>query len=299
MQQLMKSESGGMFPDVGGVFLGCVGSKGGQGASMFAAGLAGLCSRDQKTILLDLDFNSTHRHILDREGSAGISNLAMVIEEISSLSTANIIQRHPLGFDLLPGMKNREEEHLLSQVKLNLIFKLLAKEYDVVLLDISSNHRLINLGALNMCSLSFLVLHPDLLSLRCAMRVLELGGRVEAPAATAWGLIVNRERAAGLVQPSQVSEVLELPLLAVLPEDPHAGEDFSNLLGKNPRCTHYMVALERMAERLHLVNGPCSVRKKSLSSRCLRALRTLSGEPDEMMPGAGGLLSSKGYSCAR
>ncbi len=299
MQQLMEDGGGDMFPDSRSVFLGCVGSKGGQGASMFAACLAGLCSHDRKTILLDLDFNSTHRHILDREGSAGISNLAMVIEEISSLSTANIVQRHPLGFDLLPGMKTREEEQLLSQVKFNLIFKLLAEEYDVVLLDISSNHHLINLGALSACSLSFLILHPDLLSLRCAMRVLELGGRVEAPSAIPWGLIVNRERAAGLVQPSQVSEVLELPLLAVLPEDPHAGEDFSNLLGKEPRNTQYMIALERMAEYLRLVRGPGSVRKKGLPSRCLRALRTLSGEPDEMMPGAGGLLSRKGYSCAR
>jgi MinD-like ATPase involved in chromosome partitioning or flagellar assembly len=288
-----------MFPDARGVFLGCVGGKGGQGASMFAAYLAGLCSRERKTILLDLDFNSTHRHVLDREGSAGISNLAMVIEEIPSLSTANIIQRHPLGFDLLPGMRNREEEHLLDHVKFNLIFKLLAYEYDVILLDISSNHRLINLGALSTCSLSFLILHPDLLSLRCAMRVVELGGRVEASSATSWGLIVNREQATGLVQPSQVSEVLELPLLAVLPEDPHAGEDFSNLLGKDPRCTQYIIALGCMAERLHLVHNPGSVPKRGLPSRCLRALRSLSGKPGEMMPEASNFLSDKGYSCAR
>jgi MinD-like ATPase involved in chromosome partitioning or flagellar assembly len=292
MQQLTKA-------DGGGVFLGCVGGKGGQGTSMFAACLAGLCSRERKTILLDLDFNSTHRHVLDRDGGAGISNLAVVIEEITSLSAANIIQRHPLGFDLLPGMRNREEEHLLSHVKFNLIFKILAYEYDVIVLDISSNHRLISQGALSTCSLSFLILHPDLLSLRCAMRVLELGGRVEASSAISWGLIVNREKATGLVQPSQVSEVLELPLLAVLPEDPHAGEDFSNLLGKDPRCTQYLVALEHMAERLHLVRSPGSVPKRSLSSRCLHALRTLSGRPEEIMPEASSFLSGKGYSCAR
>ena len=117
------------------------------------------------------------------------------------------------------------------------------------------------------------------------MRVLELGGRVEAPSAIPWGLIVNRERAAGLVQPSQVSEVLELPLLAVLPEDPHAGEDFSNLLGKEPRNLQYMVALERMARTPAPGSRSRPVQRRGLPSRCLRALRTLSGEPDEMMPG--------------
>ena len=266
---------------------------------MFAAGLASVLSREKRTVLVDLDLNSTHRNLLEREECPGISNLAMVIEEITPLSFVNIVQRHPSGFDVLPGLKAPEEDGLVSEVNLKLIFKLLSQSYELVVLDISSNHRLITMGALRHCSLVFLVMHPDLLSLRCALRAVELSGRCGG-GSIRWGLAMNRSGAGDLVQPFQVSEVLGVPLLAILPDDPVAGEDFSNFMRPGPGDGPYRAALEQMAVRLRLKEGSTSTINKSLSARCLRALKGRPGERRVTVPDGGGLpRSGEGLSCAR
>lgn len=254
------------------IILGCAGGKGGQGASMLSISLAGLLSSEMKTVLVDLDLNSTHRHLLGRDECTGVSNLATVIGEISSLSLENIVQHHPSGFDILPGLRMPEEERLLGQINLNLIFKLLTETYSLVVLDISSNQRLISMGALLQCSLVFLVIQPDLLSLRSAMRLVEFSGRCEGNSIS-WGLVINRSGPGDLIQPFQVSDVLNIPLLAVLPVDPAAGEDFSNFLDPGLGEGPYLSALEQMVIRLGLKERSTSTSNRGIPSRCLHALR--------------------------
>lgn len=277
----------------GGVaILGCIGGKGGQGASMFSAALSGLLSRERRTILVDLDFNSTHRHLLERDGSPGISNLAMVVEEISPLSLVNMVQRHPLGPEVLPGSKAPEEAAMLNGVNLELIFNLLADSYDCLVLDLPPDHRLLSTGVLARCSLVFLVIHPDLLSLRCALRTLDVCSRC-SPGPIRWGLVVNGS-GGGLIRPSQAAGVLEMPLLAVLPYDAAAGEGFSNLTGPWTGGGPYHSALEQMAMLMRLLEESTSTEPAGLAARCLNALKAWSGSRQEPghprvdLPRAGG-----------
>lgn len=290
MEPPVKPINGNPAIESGTLAIGLAGGKGGQGCSMLASTLAGISARRHNTILVDLDGGSTHRHLLERENCPGISNLAMVIEELPSREISGFIQRHPHGFDLLPGARNPQEEHVLDPVKLNLIVKLLTEKYEVVLLDISSNHRFIYAGSLQMCSLNLVTVQPDLLSLSCAVRLLDAVNRQVSSSPAPWALIINRESAASLVRPRQVGQVLDLPLLAVLPDDPSAGEDFSGISGAALRRTLYTVAIEGLAELLGLAEGRDDTRSRSLSSRCLRALRTWpAGKSDH---------STEGYSCA-
>ncbi len=284
--------------DTGTFFLGLIGCKGGQGTSMLASTLAGIASRGKKTVLVDLDGNSTHRHNLERDNCPGISNLAMVIAELPPHDIAGFIQRHPHGFDLLPGVKNPEEEHAIDPVKLSLIFKLLAEKYEVVLLDASSSHRFVSAELFRSCSLNLMIVQPDLLSLSCAVRLLDSSNRQNQTSPATWAIVVNKESAAALVKPHQVSEVLDLPLLAILPEDPVAAEDFSNLARAAARRTPYTAALEALAELLGLAESPGNTPGRSLSSRCLRALRTWTAGCDGDTPNLAGSFSKEGYSCA-
>lgn len=285
MNPTIESSSNGAANDEAPFLLGIVGGKGGQGTSMLASALAGAASRGKKVVLLDLDGNSSHRHLLDRGNCPGISNLAMVVDELTSRDIGAFIQRHPHGFDLLPGARNPEEERALDQVKFSLIVKLLSEIYEVIILDTSSSHPLFPMGLLGFCSFVILVVRPDLLSLSCAARLYGSPDRRDSASPAPWGIVVNHERPSGMVRPHQVSEVLGLPLLAILPEDPRAGEDFSSLAEAASRRTPYWAGVEALAGFLGFSGSRRNLSSRSFSSRCLRALRARSVDEDHAASG--------------
>ncbi len=254
------------------LFLGMMGAKGGSGVSMFAATLASVISRERKLLMLDLDSNSSHRCSFEKNGFPGISNLIMLIGENGADALQHLIREHPMGFHLLPGFRVPEEEGLLTSEKLNVIYEHLSRHYDLILIDVSSNHHMMVNGALNPCELILLITRPDLLSLHCALRNQELVERVKGIGSQRWGLVINGFSRATLIRPHQITDALQIPLVAILPEDPQAAENFSNL-GKRPSDNSpFLEAITGMASRLGLIDQPAQATSRRFYSGLKRAL---------------------------
>ncbi len=254
------------------VLIGCLGAKGGQGASMFSACLSSLLSRGRRTLLVDLDRNATHRHFLENTGCPGLANLAMMMEEVREDELGDFIQKHPCGFDVLPGPRNAEESALLFEVDLRPVLAALSRHFEIIVADISSNLSKSNLEVIASSSLNLLLLQPDLLSLRGSIKALELLATDSAPIHAETALIVNRSRPSQLLLPEQLASAAQLPLVAVLPHDSRLGGDFSSLNGSLRFESCYFDSLEKMAAALGLIDPIDSIRRSALTGRCLRSL---------------------------
>jgi Flp pilus assembly CpaE family ATPase len=252
------------------LFLGIMGAKGGQGASMFASSLASILALEKRPLLIDLDPFATHRHAFEKKGFSGIAQLASLAEEIDPHSLSNLIGEHPSGYHLLPGARSPEDESLLTAEKLEYIYQLIGQIYELVLIDISSHLEMIKKHALLPCSIIFFVMQPDLLSLRCGARTLELARKVEANGTHHWGLIINRYNRSSLLRPRELAEALELPLVASLPEDALAAERFSNFGKISPEGTPYIKSITDLALNLHLLTLPRPYARSKFSTRYFR-----------------------------
>ncbi len=254
------------------ILIGCLGAKGGQGTSLFSACLSLLLNQGRRTLLVDLDRNSTHRHFLENKGCPGLANLAMVIEEVRPEEFDSFIQKHPCGFDVLPGPRNAEESALLSEVNLRHTFTALSRHFEIIVTDISSNLTNKSLEIIASSSLNFLLMQPDLLSLRGSINVLELLAAADAPVRAETALVVNRSKPSQLLQPEQLASAVQLPLLAVLPHDSRLGEDFSSFSEGLRSESCYFDSLAKMAAALGLIDSFVPVRRKGVKGKCLRSL---------------------------
>ena len=279
------------------VLLGCLSAKGGQGASLFSLYLSALASRRRRTLLIDLDNNSTHRHFLDSPNCPGLANLAMVIGEIGPAELEGFIKRHPAGPDCIPGPRNPEEAKLLADADLRPVFEYLSGSYELLVADISSNLRSSGLQAASLSSVNFLLVQPDLLSLRSSIGVIDSlcllsGSRQET------ALVVNGYGPSNILRPEQMAATVQLPLVAVLPQDGRLGDSFSALCADLHSDSAYHASLARLAASLGLIETSPRNKRSILRGSCLRSLITLSsGSHGCGFPGRK-YLSEEGCSCA-
>ena len=204
-----------------GTLLGVMGAKGGVGASSLALSLAWVASQSlgARVALVDLDLaGGDLAALLDIEPTRSMLHLAEEFERLDSLLMDSLMVDAAPGLRLLasPGDAVAAEEIKGSHVERALDLAL--AEHALVVADLPSRVDEAGLAALDRAKLLLLVTEPTVLGLKAARRSLELCrnlGREKDEVA----LVINRHGAKQCLPAKEVSRVLKLEPLAVLPND--------------------------------------------------------------------------------
>ncbi len=250
----------------------CLSAKGGQGASLFALHLSSILSSRRRTLLVDLDPASSHRYFIDDPDCPGLANLAMVHEGMSYLRTSDFTRHHPGGFDLLAGPRGNEEWAFLRSADLRPIFAELSHSYEVIVVDISSNRLKSLLRLTTIASVNLMILKADLLSARSALQLIEELADFGTGSSADTALVANRTSPCAVLNPKQLSLALQLPLLASLPYDRAAGEEFASLSPITHADSDIQTAVRRFAASVGFIDDSPAAKAEGRSIKCLRSL---------------------------
>ncbi len=224
---------GGSGPFRRGAALTLWGVKGGAGTTTISAHLAlALSGRLQRICLLELGPFSPHG-LLSGLGGGGLGQLLELGREADAAALSAAARPGPYGHLLLftPG-------EWVPEDGLDAISSLLRSSFDLVILDAPGSSGVHALWA----DLLLLVTTPDLLGLRAAASALRLLVGKGYPLERV-GLLLSRGRAASL-GPEDFSRSLDLPVVAVLPEEASAGQDLEEGRWWTRRRTRLARALE-------------------------------------------------------
>jgi len=193
-------------------------SKPGVGSTTIAANAAIAVSRlpEQRSLLLDCDMNSGMiRFLLQLDNGYSIldaAERAFQLDEniwpqlVSTIGNLDVLHSGRLNPDLR--VEATHIRHILDFARRN---------YKAIFLDLSGNLERFSLEAMNESKKIFLVVTPEIPSLHLAreklqyLRNLDLGDRV--------AILLNRCQKRALVDPAQVEELLQQPVLMTFPND--------------------------------------------------------------------------------
>lgn len=193
-------------------------SKPGVGTSTVAMNAAWACSRqpDTRTLLMDLDLNSgMQRFMLKLDNEYSIVDAAENAFKLDETLWPPLVT--PIGnLDVIhSGRLNPGYRIETSQVRGMVAFA--RRNYQSVCVDLSGNMEKYSIEIMQESKRVFLVTTPEIASLHLAreryhyLRQLELGDRIQ--------LILNRSQKRSAISPSQIEDLLGLPILATLPND--------------------------------------------------------------------------------
>jgi pilus assembly protein CpaE len=193
-------------------------SKPGVGSTTIAANAAIAVSRlpEQRSLLVDCDMNSGMiRFLLQLDNGYSIldaAERAFQLDEniwpqlVSTIGNLDVLHSGSLNPDLR--VEATHIRHILDFARRN---------YKAIFLDLSGNLERFSLEAMHESKKIFLVVTPEIPSLHLAreklqyLRNLDLGDRV--------AILLNRCQKRALVDPSQVEELLQQPVLMTFPND--------------------------------------------------------------------------------
>ena len=195
------------------------GPKGGTGATVLAAHLAGAVAAAASCMLVDLDLRHGDQRVLLGAGNhpRSILDLLEAGDDISPSAVEGVAWRHPSGFGVVlapasPGGRPLAETWGGVAQALDAI-RSTGEGRGVVVADLPSGLGPIPLDVAGRADATAIVVTPDLLALRRARDAARAVG--EGPEV---GVILNRwSRSAGVLSPADVEAVLTLPAWATVP----------------------------------------------------------------------------------
>ncbi len=197
-----------------------VSGKGGVGKTFTSINLATIFAKDLGEKVLVVDTNFTSPTVATHFGVVPDSH---TIDEALSKGTYNptdLIWIHPAGFHFVTPSFNLVA---LDDQALNTIFEMLRplfQNYDVVILDGPAGIGRDVYFTIANSDMALIIANPNYPSLYNALKTAHFA---KALGKMVPGAVLNMYRK-GLVSPQEASEILELPLLAVIPEDPTVKE---------------------------------------------------------------------------
>lgn len=233
-----------------------VSGKGGVGKSTLAANVAAALARMSKRVcLIDMDIGLRSQDVLFGMENQIVYDIVDVLEEVCELRQA--LLPTAVGVSLLPAAQAREAS-AVPCAGMEALVSRLRSQFDYVLIDAPAG---IGRGYQNaVCAAdgALLVTVPEPISLRDAERV---KGLLEREGVAKPYLVVNRAtwahtRSHANVSIARCAEILQVPLLGVVPEDARVSAlavDGRLAVGENSQAGR---AFERIARRLTGDNTP-------------------------------------------
>src|SRR2546421_10763236 len=154
------------------------GAKGGAGTTTLAVNCAVELARLSKrsTIIVDLKPGLGEVALF-----LGIRQRYSLIDALDNLHRLDkeflkeLVVKHKSGLDILGGSDNFDRPGAADAAPLEEVFRLLARQYDYIVIDAGSQINSVAVAALYTADTMFLVANPDLPSVRNAQRLLDRG----------------------------------------------------------------------------------------------------------------------------
>ena len=162
--------------DVHGRLLAVTGAKGGTGASTAAANIAAHTAAltGQQVLLLDLDLEYGSTSVLTGVASRySILDLVENLHRLDESLLASLVVEHESGLHVLPAPSSIEDIAKVKPEHLRTVLRLLLQHYPLTVADVARPLSRVGTTALEQADEVFLVLNPDLTSLRNARRILD------------------------------------------------------------------------------------------------------------------------------
>jgi len=212
---------------VNSLVIAVLGTRGGVGATSLAVNLGCALAQDQNNnvALIDLDLALGDADIaLDVMPAYTLADVAMNIDRLDMTFLKRSLSQHSTGLALLPHPVQLSDASLIHEDHLTRVIGLLRASYTHLLLDLSKRVTPMDLTALRMADVIFLVAQLELSSLRNAVRMmLGLGG--EEGLGDKVHVVLNRcgcDFCDGAIDLKKAEETIGKPIYWQIPNDTKA-----------------------------------------------------------------------------
>lgn len=195
--------------------------KGGVGKTTTTANIgAGLAKMGKNVVVIDTDLGLRNLDVVMGMENRIVYNLVDVIEGNCRMKQALIKDKHYENLYLLPSAQTKDKT-AISQGQMKKLTEELAEEYDYVLLDCPAGIEQGFQNAIAGATRAIVVTTPEVSAIRDADRII---GLLEKNQIKKLDLIINRirmdmVRRGDMMSVEDVSEILSIQLLGVLPDD--------------------------------------------------------------------------------
>jgi DNA-binding response OmpR family regulator len=210
-------------PAGSGSVIGCIGAKGGSGATTIAANVAvSLAQRNHRVIALELrPYFGTLSDMLGVTPNGGLTHLAeMTANKITPPRLQSYLHRGPAGLAVLPGPRQLTEYRDIHPDQVKTLLDAALELADFVVLDLPHMPSIANRAALRRCHQVLLAVEPEPGSLQAAQAQLALLNAWGVPSEAVHAVVVNRMGAEYGLALAEVERALECGNGAVIPAVP-------------------------------------------------------------------------------
>ena len=212
-------------PAVEGHLITFTGAKGGSGVSTAAVNAAAHAATltGERVLLLDLDFEAGSSAVL-----TGISARYSILDLIDNLHRldesllASLVGEHESGLHVLPAPKELVDGNSPKPEHLRTVLRLLRQHYRLVVVDTARPLSPMGSTVIGQSDDVFLVVNPDLVSLRNAKRLLPHLREVRSESGLDPRIVLNRAYEGAEIGRQDIESTLELPVAFDLRRDEEA-----------------------------------------------------------------------------
>lgn len=194
------------------------GSKGGVGVTTLVSHLGLDLARTLPGLqicLLDLDLEKGDvPGVLEVRHRLGVSDLAKVANDLSSVAIADAVTRHDSGVDLLLAPLDIRDVEAVTPRALRQVMSGLRSEYDVLLVDLGSHVTPAQATVIELADEIVLVVTPDVVSMRGMRRTINAWESLGVTKESEVRVLVNRTSRQTTVSMETVRQLTKAPVLA-------------------------------------------------------------------------------------
>lgn len=203
-----------------GAICSLISTVGGVGVTTLTANLALALRhcRDKRVAVVDLDLQEGGLGLfLNLEPERTIADLTDPAKKLDSIQLELALSKHPSGIYMLAAPKQIEDSEKITDAVVGPVLELMRQLFDYVVVDCGRHISEAAVGTWERSEHLFYVVDQSLVSLRCALRFLDLFGRLRVPIEPEF--ILNRFVVQCPISDEQVSHTLARPIYARLPCD--------------------------------------------------------------------------------
>ncbi len=195
--------------------------KGGVGKTTTTANIgAGLAKSGKKVVVIDTDLGLRNLDVVMGMENRIVYNLVDVIEGNCRMKQALIKDKRYETLYLLPSAQTKDKT-AVSQGQMKKLTEELAEDYDYVLLDCPAGIEQGFQNAIAGATRAIVVTTPEVSAIRDADRIIGLLAKnhIQKPELIINRIRVDMVRRGDMMSVEDVSEILAIPLLGILPDD--------------------------------------------------------------------------------
>ena len=198
-----------------------IGAKGGAGTTTIAVNCGVELSRLAKrpTVMVDLKAGLGEVALF-----TGVRNRYTILDAIDNVHRLDIeflrelLARHKSGLEILAGSDQFERPGPADSPAVEEVFQLLGQQYDHIVVDAGCQLNACVVPVVYGADAIYVVVNPDVPSVRNAQRILERIGRL-GPCGERVRVVLNRASASSPISPEQIEKALGYPICQTFPSD--------------------------------------------------------------------------------